>query len=160
MDTQNIMNETNTNSTEDVTQSAKPSEVHRMTKEECQQKSDVELLLMVQQAQGHTGEDFSDHMKCDFSYSYLTNVLKKRGYQNGWYKPTGDAAAPSKPTVIKMKKSEDVTTRRTYMLGQSVAEEWRLFNQNVPYPTVTLEHAMRRFIADYKAGLIKFELEI
>ena len=35
---------------------------------------------------GHTGKDFSESMDCDFSYTFRTTELQKRGYKNGWYK--------------------------------------------------------------------------
>ena len=91
MDTQNL--------TQTVTVGVTPTVTHRLTKEECQQKSDAELLAMVAKAQGHTAKDFSEYMNCDFSYSYLTNILRDRGYENGWHK-TSDAPSSPKPIVI------------------------------------------------------------
>jgi len=64
-----------------------------MTKEEAKQKSDAELLQMIQQAQGHTGKEFSDYMNCDFSYTYLTGFIRDRGYENGWHK-TSEGSSP------------------------------------------------------------------
>ena len=63
MDAQNMNIATTANDTEDVKALSTP----KMTKEEAQQKSDAELLQMIQQAQGHIGKDFSDYMNCDFS---------------------------------------------------------------------------------------------
>ena len=63
-------------------------------------------------------------------------------------------------TIIKMRKPEEKVSRQSYMLEKSVAEQWKEFNKNVPYKTVTLGWAMKRFMADVKAGKIKFELEI
>ena len=42
---------------------ATKNNIHKMTKEEAQQKSDAELLQMIKDAKGHTGNDFSDYMK-------------------------------------------------------------------------------------------------
>lgn len=58
-----------------------------ITKEQLQQMSDSELLDMVTNAKGHTGKDFGATFDCDFSYSFLTGELQKRGYENGFYKP-------------------------------------------------------------------------
>ena len=146
-------------STESVTPTDAVSAIPKMSKEECQQKTDEELLNMLQKAQGHTGKDFPDFMNCDFSYSYLTSVLRDRGYENGWHKVADSVSSP-KPTLVKMKKSEEETVRVSYMVDRSIAEEWKRFNQHVPYKTVTLGCAMRRFMEDVRSGRIKFELEI
>lgn len=45
--------------------------------------TDTELLQMVQKATGHTDKDFTNYMGCDFSYSYLTDLLKDSGYEMG-----------------------------------------------------------------------------
>lgn len=132
----------------------------KMTKEEAQQKSDAELLQMIQQAQGHTGKDFSDYMNCDFSYTYLTGLIRDRGYENGWHKTSEGNSPVIKPTAICMKKSDKETTRKSFIIDEDVASEWKEFNKNVPFPSVTLGFALRRFMYDYKSGLIKFELEI
>ncbi|WP_029200003.1 hypothetical protein [Oribacterium sp. NK2B42] len=132
----------------------------KITKEEAQQKTDAELLQMIQQAQGHTGKDFSDYMNCDFSYTYLTGLIRDRGYENGWHKTSEGSSPILKPTVIRMKKSEDGTTRKSFIIEEAVAEEWKSFNRNVPFPSVTLGCALRRFMEDYNSGRIKFELEI
>ena len=145
----------NNNFTNTATDSVTP----KMTKEELQQKSDRELLSLVESSKGHTGNDFGEYMNCDFSYSYLTTVLKDRGYENGWHK-TSDAPSTTKPVTIQMRKSEDTVSRQSYMIDKSVAEEWKQFNKNVPYKTVTLGYALRRFMDDYNSGRIKSEFEI
>lgn len=151
MDTQSIHNPVAVGTTKNTT--------HKMTKEELQQKSDDEILQMVKEAKGHTGNDFSEFMNCDFSYSYLTSAISDRGYENGWHK-TSAAASSIKPVVIRMCKSDEAVSRQSYMIEKSVAEEWKQFNKNVPYKTVTLGYALRRFMNDVKSGRIKFELEI
>ncbi len=132
----------------------------KMTKEELQQKTDEELLAMIQKAQGHTNKEFQEYMQCDFSYSYLTTALKSRGWENDWHKVSGTAAATPKPVTLPTRKSDDEIVRVSYMLDKSVAEEWKHFNKNVPYKTVTLRLAMKRFMDDVRSGRIKFELEI
>lgn len=153
-------NTMNITSTESATEDAKVLGTLKMTKEEAQQKTDAELLQMIQQAQGHTGKDFSDYMNCNFSYTYLTGLICDRGYENGWHKTSEGSSPVMKPTVIHMKKSEDSTTRKSFIIDEDVAEEWKSFNKNVPFPSVTLGCALRRFMEDYHSGRITFELEI
>ena len=152
MDTQNI--------TLTATENVAPTTSTKMTKEELQQKSDKELLALVEKSKGHTGNDFSEYMNCDFSYSFLTTTLKDRGYENGWHKTSEGNSPVIKPTAICMKKSDKETTRKSFIIDEDVASEWKEFNKNVPFPSVTLGFALRRFMDDYKSGLIKFELEI
>lgn len=152
MDTQNI--------TLTATENVAPTTSTKMTKEELQQKSDKELLALVEKSKGHTGNDFSEYMNCDFSYSFLTTTLKDRGYENGWHKTSEGTSPVIKPTAICMKKSDKDTTRKSFIIDEDVASEWKEFNKNVPFPSVTLGCALRRFMDDYKSGLIKFELEI
>ena len=156
MDAQNM----NITATECETEGVKSPSTPKMTKEEAQQKSDAELLQMIQQAQGHTGKEFSDYMHCDFSYTYLTGLIRDRGYENGWHKTSEGSSPVVKPTVIRMKKSDEGTTRKSFIIDEDVASEWKEFNKNVPFPSVTLGCALRRFMEDYRSGRITFELEI
>lgn len=93
MDAQNM----NITATESETEGVNTLSTPKMTKEEAQQKSDAELLQMIQQAQGHTGKDFSDYMNCDFSYTYLTGLIRDRGYENGWHKTSEGSSPVVKP---------------------------------------------------------------
>lgn len=139
---------------------ATKNNIPKMTKEEAQQKTDLELLQMIKDSKGHTGNDFSDYMNCDFSYSYLTSLISDRGYENGWHKTSDAPSSSSQPITIQMKKSDNEVTRQSYMIDRKTATEWKQFNKNVPYKTVTLGWALRRFMDDVKSGRIKFELEI
>lgn len=156
MDAQNM----NITAAESVTEDVNTLSTPKMTKEEAQQKSDAELLQMIQDATGHTGKDFPDYMNCDFSYTYLTSLIRDRGYENGWHKTSEGSSPIVKPTIIRMKKSDEETVRPGYSVDKSVAEEWKQFNKNVPYKTVTLGYALRRFMDDVRSGRIIFELEI
>ncbi|RHV36753.1 hypothetical protein DXB59_07645 [Ruminococcus sp. OM05-10BH] len=150
----------NITTTESVTESEKISGTPKMAKEEAQQKTDAELLQMILKSQGHTGKDFSNYMNCDFSYTYLTGLLRDRGYENGWHKTSEGSSSVVKPTVIHMKKSEEGSTRKSFIIDKDVALEWKEFNKNVPFPSVTLGCALRRFMEDYHSGRITFKLEI
>lgn len=153
----NVQNMNNT-STDTATQTVSQSTT-TITKEICQSMCDSELLELVNKATGHTGKDFGEFMNCDFSYSFLTTELKNRGYINGWYNPS-QIATPQKEAVIKMRKSDEETTRQSYMVDSSIAAEWKEFNKHVPYKTVTIGWALKRFMDDYNSGRIKFELEL
>lgn len=131
-----------------------------LSKEEAQHLSDTELLQMIQDAQGHTGKDFPNYMNCDFSYTYLTGLIRRRGYENGWHMPTDRISPEVKPTIIRVKKNDAGSTRKSFIIEEDVAEEWKAFNKNVPFPSVTLGYALRRFMNDYYSGQIIFELEI
>ncbi len=143
-----------------LTDTVSVSVIHKMSKETLQQKTDQDLLHLIERSKGHTGTDFSEYMNCDFSYSYLTTVLKDRGYENGWYKTSNAPSTSIKPITIQMRKPEGSVSRQSYMIETSVANQWKLFNKNVPYKTVTLKYALQRFIDDYNSGLIDFELKI
>lgn len=132
----------------------------KMTKVELQCKSDEEILEMVKKAQGHTGTDFQDYMNCDFSYTYLTGVLQKRGYENGWHKIRENEVQSNQPEIIQMCKSESVTCRQSFIIEKEIAEEWKDFNKNIPFKSVTIGFALKRFMTDVRNGLIKFELKI
>jgi len=160
MNTQTVVHGASSESTGSVAQDVTVPVKAKLTKEACFQKSDDELLQMVKKAQGHTGTDFGTFMNCDFSYSYLTKLLRDRGWENGWHKVREDTITVQKPELILMKKSAEAVGRQSFMLEKSIAEEWRLFNKNVPYKSVTLGHALRRFMEDVRSGKIKFELEI
>ncbi len=80
--------------------------------------------------------------------------------RTGNTKTNDNSQSKKKPEVIQMKKSDENTVRVSFMLEQSIAEEWKDFNKNVPYKTVTLGHALLRFMNDVRSGKIKFELEL
>lgn len=130
-----------------------------MAKEQCQQLTDAELLKMVQKAEGHT-KDFSQYMLCDFSYSFLTNVLRSRGYEHGWYKTSETQTASVKPNIVLIKRPVNTTIRQSFIIDAQVAEDWKEFNNRFPYGSVTTSLALRFFMANVKAGRIKFELDL
>ncbi len=155
----------NTNCAEDAAQppvtdvATSNTSAPKMSLDEARALSDAELLVLINKAQGHS-DGFSDFMQCDFSYSSLNKLLKDRGFVNGWHKVSEGTAPIVKPDVIKLTKSESTTTRKSYVIPDDVAAKWKMFNKDIPCPSVTLAAAMERFMADYKAGKIKFEIGI
>lgn len=140
--------------------SAKRPHTPPLTKEAVKSLSDAELLQMLKDAKGHTGTDFGSYMNCEFSYTYLTSILEDRGYKNGWYKAGKGSSPTIRPDIITMSMPDDETVRKSYILDADTAKKWKDFNKKIPFPSVTLSAALSRFMADYKDGKIKFELEI
>jgi hypothetical protein len=60
-------------------------------------------------------------MNCDFSYTYLTGLIRDRGYENGWHKTSEGSSPVVKPTVIRMKMSDEGTTRKSFIIDEDVA---------------------------------------
>ncbi len=164
MDLQNmhapVAESVSVSATDHVTEGVKQPSTPKMTKDEVQALSDSELLQMVQKALGHTGKDFTEFMHCDFSYTYLTGLLRERGYENGWHKTSEGAPPTLKPTIVLMEKTGNPTTRKSFVMEEDIANRWKQFNENVPFPSVTLGCALQRFMDDYASGLIRFELKI
>lgn len=150
--------EITTNNTCSVTDGVAESVTQKQTKETILQKSDNELLQMVKDAAGHTGKDFQEYMNCDFSYSHLTTTLKNRGYENGWHKVRDSPSSLQAPLIIPMKKSENETCRKTFSIDKVIADEWTDLSKDIPYKTVPIGIALKRFMDDYNAGRIKFEI--
>lgn len=140
---------------QDLAKEAKTTASRVMTKEEVQTKTDDELFAMYSKAQGHT-KDFQSYMRCDFSYSYLVSLIKKRGYEDGWHKVgEGDVPKP-KAEWIQMNRPKGEVSRQTYKVPKDVAAEWKSFNEDLPYNSVVIGAAMKRFMDDYRGGLVKF----
>lgn len=125
----------------------------RITAADCQRMSNQELLQMFLKASKHT-KDFQDYMGCDFPHSYLVEVIKSRGFEQGWHKP--DLGTE---TII-VKKSAEKCVRQTFNIEKSVADDWKKFSASIPNKNVILQAALKRFMSDYRSGRIKFELQI
>jgi hypothetical protein len=125
----------------------------RITAADCQHMSDQELLQMLLKASKHT-KDFQDYMGCDFPHSYLVEVIKSRGFEQGWHKPDHGIE-----TII-VKKSAEKCVRQTLNIEKSVADDWKKFSASIPNKNVILQAALERFMSDYRSGRIKFELQI
>jgi len=88
-------------------------------------------------------------------------LLKERGFVKDWYRPTDDTHnSKEELTYLPMRKTSGAIVRQSYQIDKETADAWKQFNENIPYKTVTIGYALRRFMDDYKAGRIKFELDI
>ena len=125
----------------------------KITAADCQRMSDYELLQLVLKASGHT-KDFQDYTGCDFSHSYLVEILKNRGFKQGWHMPDKDTE-----TII-VKKSAEKCVRQAFSIERSVADEWKKFSSSIPHKNVILQAALERFMSDYRSGRIRFELQV
>ena len=133
-----------------------------------------ELLDLVTAAKGCTGSDptkpesyFQGKFGTEFSYSDLCNQLRRLGATNGWYFPdelsekhkdeeSADGTAFVASDVIELRKlKKNETKRQTYVVPADIAAEWADFTSVSPSKAILLGAAMRRFMADAKAGVIQ-----
>lgn len=133
-----------------------------------------ELLDLVTAAKGCTGSDpskpetyFQGKFDTEFSYSDLCNQLRRLGATNGWYFPdelseqhkdekSAETTSFSDSDVIELRKlKKDEVRRQTYVVPADVATEWNEFTSVSPSKAILLGAAMRRFMADAKAGVVQ-----
>ena len=62
-----------------------------------------------------------------------------------------------KKEVLYMEKSEDTIVRKSYLLSKKVADEWKIFNEKIPYNSVVLDYALSRTMSDIKNGNVQIE---
>ena len=149
----------NTNDTAQTTGTEVSSSEPMISKEDVEKYTNEQLSKWFNETKGHTN-DFSEYFHCDFSYTYFTNLLKKRGLKHSWRNVNNEVSQTDTPDIITLNKSEYSTIRKSYTVSSSTADEWRNFCKNVPNPSILLSAAMERFMADYRAGKIKFEIGI
>lgn len=132
-----------------------------MTKEDLQNKTDEELLEMIEQAKGHTGPDFKDYYGCDFSYSFLTDTLKRRGWALGWHRVSADspknAGVAMEKMVVALKKVE-CTERKVFTVPQDTAREWSTFAAGMPYKVPLIDAALKMFMRACQEGKVEFAI--
>ena len=146
------------------------------TKGDLMKMSRRELLDLVTSAKGCTGSDptkpesyFQGKFGTEFSYSDLCNQLRRLGATNGWYFPDElseqhkdemdefmDKKAFEDSDVVELRKlKREEIKRQTYVVPADIAEEWAEFTSVSPSKAILLGAAMRRFMADAKAGVIQ-----
>ncbi len=132
-----------------------------MTKEELVASADAILLDLVDKSKGHTGKDFGESMDCDFSYTFLTGELQKRGYKNGWYKEQITQQISQEDAIMVIDATQTAkTVRKAYTVSEDVAEKWADFTKGVPGRSVLLDKALIDFMdkAQKSRVEVKFEL--
>lgn len=146
------------------------------TKSDLMRMSRRELLDMAVAAKGCTGNDpekpdtyFQGRFDTEFSYSDLSNQLKRSGAVNGWYYPDElpekhkdemegvvDEKIFKDSDIVELRKlKKEEIKRQTYVVPADIAEEWAEFTSVSPSKAILLGAAMRRFMADAKAGVIQ-----
>ena len=129
-----------------------------MTKEELIASDDSVLLDLIDRAKGNTGKDFGSAMDCDFSYTFLTTELQKRGYKNGWYK---DQQISEEDRVMVIDATQNAkTVRKAYTVSEEVAEKWSEFTKGVPGRSVLLDKALTDFMDKAQKSKVKVEFEL
>lgn len=101
---------------------------------------DEELLQMYNDAQGDT-DNFKKNFETEFSYTTLTNEIKKRGYVQGWMKQTNECINKSVKLQKKTKKMlVDVTPECQKRYSEFIS------NKQFPYlyTTEALEDLMTK----------------
>lgn len=144
------------------------------TKGDLVKMSRRELLELVAAAKGCTGSDpakpesyFQGKFDTEFSYSDLCNQLRRLGATNGWYFPdelsgqhkdetSADTTSFSDSDIIELRKlRKEEVRRQTYVVPADIAVEWSEFMSVSPSKAILLGAAMRRFMADAKAGVVQ-----
>lgn len=148
------------------------------TKSDLAKMSRRELLDLVAQAKGCTGNDpgrpesyFKGKFDTEFSYSDLTGQLYRMGAVNGWYFPDElpEKHKDEEPQadkceseylggvdVIELRKlRKEEVKRQTYAVPADISDEWTEFTSVSTSKAILLGAAMSRFMADAKAGVIQ-----
>ena len=134
-----------------------------MQKEDLENLTDDEIIMMIEKSKGNTKTiDFQKLFNCDFSYTYLVKYLtEKRGYEKKWVRKDNEKHINKndnkKKEVLYMEKSEDTIVRKSYLLSKTVADEWKSFNEKIPYNSVVLDYALSRTMSDIKNGNVQIE---
>lgn len=148
------------------------------TKNDLLKMSRRELLELTMVARGKTGDDpkkpetyFRGIFDTDFSYNDVITRLKNMGAVNGWYFPDEqpekhkdeevssdihDGIRLGGADVIELRKlRKDEIKRQTYAVPAEISDEWADFTSVSTSKAILLGAAMRRFMADAKAGVIQ-----
>lgn len=140
-----------------------------LSKKDVISMSNEQVLALVDKAKGHTGDDFKQHMDCDFTYSYLTSELKRRGYvfYSCWYLEGEIPATPGKqqkydkadiPDIVylgeKIPKENRIKT--TVEMKKETWDRWKEMTETLSNKMVVLDAALMRFMDDFDQGNIEF----
>lgn len=94
--------------------------------------------------------DFQKQTGAEFSYNTLMAEIKRRGGVKTYVFPESEQA-----DIITLVKTDE-TYRQQFKISKKVADRWKKFAADKPNRSVLLDHALIRFMDDYKKGKIKF----
>lgn len=94
--------------------------------------------------------DFQKQTGAEFSYNTLMAEIKRRGGVKTYVFPESEQA-----DIITLVKTDE-TYRQQFKISKKVADRWKKFAADKPNRSVLLDHALTRFIDDFKRGKIKF----
>ena len=95
-------------------------------------------------------KDFQQNTGAEFSYNTLMAEIKRRGGVKTYVFPDDQQA-----DVITLVKTDE-TYRQQFKISKKVADKWKKFASDKPNRSVLLDHALTRFMDDFKRGKIKF----
>lgn len=94
--------------------------------------------------------DFQKQTGAEFSYNTLMAEIKRRGGVKTYVFPESEQA-----DIITLVKTDE-TYRQQFKISKKVADKWKKFAADKPNRSVLLDHALIRFMDDFKKGNIKF----
>ena len=94
--------------------------------------------------------DFQKQTGAEFSYNTLMAEIKRRGGVKTYVFPESEQA-----DIITLVKTDE-TYRQQFKISKKVADKWKKFAADKPNRSVLLDHALIRFMDDFKKGKIKF----
>ena len=94
--------------------------------------------------------DFQKQTGAEFSYNTLMAEIKRRGGVKTYVFPESEQA-----DIITLVKTDE-TYRQQFKISKKVADRWKKFAADKPNRSVLLDHALIRFMDDFKNGKIRF----
>lgn len=94
--------------------------------------------------------DFQKQTNAEFSYNTFMAEIKRRGGVKTYVFPESEQV-----DIITLVKTDE-TYRQQFKISKKVADKWKKFAADKPNRSVLLDHALIRFMDDYKKGKIKF----
>lgn len=119
-----------------------------MTLEQLKNMSNQELADFANQITNT--RDFQQTTGAEFSYNTLMSEIRRRGGVKTYVFPDDQQA-----DVITLVKTDE-TYRQQFKISKKVADKWKKFASDKPNRSVLLDHALTRFMDDFKRGKIKF----
>jgi len=113
--------------------------------------TDTELLDCVREVKGET-KRFQEIFDTDYSYTSLTDELKKRGYVQTWTKP-------KQTKIISIPYSKE-TVRMNLAMTKECKEKYEKFLNQSPCKYVHTSAALINYIDEYMEKDIQVTIEV